>query len=39
VPEGATRLFLGTMDGHEWANNLGQFTITVHVPGGITLVK
>jgi hypothetical protein len=39
VPAGATRLFLGTMDGHEWANNLGQFTITIHVPGSISLVK
>lgn len=23
VPQGATRLFLGTMDGHEWNNNQG----------------
>jgi Flp pilus assembly protein TadG len=29
VPEGATRLFLGTMDGHEWSNNLGGFTATI----------
>lgn len=29
VPAGATRLFLGTMDGYEWANNQGSFTVTV----------
>ena len=28
VPAGATRLFIGTMDGHEWSNNLGGFTGT-----------
>jgi hypothetical protein len=27
VPPGATRLFLGTMDGHEWNNNVGQFAV------------
>jgi hypothetical protein len=29
VPSGATRLFLGTMDGFEWANNVGALTVTV----------
>jgi Flp pilus assembly protein TadG len=29
VPQGATRLFLGTMDGHEWSNNEGGFNVTV----------
>jgi Flp pilus assembly protein TadG len=29
VPVGATRLYLGTMDGHEWSNNVGSFTGTV----------
>ncbi len=29
VPPGATRLFLGTMDGHEWSNNLGGFSATI----------
>lgn len=39
VPLGATRLFLGTMDGYQWHNNLGSFTITVTVPSRISLVK
>ena len=29
VPEGATYLFLGTMDGHGWYNNYGSFDVTV----------
>ena len=29
VPNGATRLFLGTMDGHEWSNNSGGFVVTI----------
>ena len=29
VPPGATRLFLGTMDGHEWSNNVGGYTATI----------
>lgn len=29
VPTGATRLFLGTMDGYEWNNNSGSFTLDV----------
>jgi PEP-CTERM motif len=43
IPLGATRLFLGTMDGFEWANNLGQFDVTIAqapaaVPEPATLV-
>ncbi|MGA9773524.1 MAG: hypothetical protein WBV94_31120 [Blastocatellia bacterium] len=29
VPCGATRLFLGTMDGFQWNNNIGAFNVTV----------
>ncbi|HUP80118.1 MAG TPA: putative Ig domain-containing protein, partial [Pirellula sp.] len=29
VPDGATRLFLGTMDGAGWFNNFGTFSVTV----------
>jgi Flp pilus assembly protein TadG len=29
VPANATRLYLGTMDGHEWSNNVGGFTATI----------
>jgi Flp pilus assembly protein TadG len=29
VPAGATQLYLGTMDGHEWSNNLGGFNVTI----------
>jgi len=29
APAGATRLFLGTMDGLEWNNNTGDFTVDV----------
>jgi hypothetical protein len=32
VPSGATRFFLGTMDGQEWSNNSGQFA-------GITITQ
>jgi hypothetical protein len=31
VPKGATRLFLGTMDGFQWNNNQGSFTVTVTI--------
>jgi hypothetical protein len=30
VPTGATRLYLGTMDGFEWNNNLGGYRVTVN---------
>ena len=29
VPSGATRVFLGTMDGWEWSNNSGGFSVTM----------
>jgi hypothetical protein len=36
APTGATRLFLGTVDGVEWANNTGSYRVTVNsVPGGV----
>lgn len=38
VPPGATRLFIGMMDGYEWNNNVGQFKTSVHVSGSVTLV-
>jgi uncharacterized delta-60 repeat protein len=31
VPPGATRLFLGIMDGIEWINNTGAFNVTVNI--------
>jgi hypothetical protein len=35
VPDGATRLYLGTMDGFEWRNNSGAFSVRInHVNGG-----
>ncbi len=39
VPEGATRLFIGTWDSYEWNNNAGSFTLTLHAGGTVTLVK
>jgi hypothetical protein len=30
IPNGATRLFLGPMDGVEWSNNSGAFSVQVH---------
>jgi len=39
VPSGATRLFIGSMDGWEWNNNYGSFTTTVYRPAQIQLVK
>jgi hypothetical protein len=29
APTGSTRLYLGTMDGYEWNNNSGSFSVTV----------
>jgi Flp pilus assembly protein TadG len=29
VPNGATKLYLGTMDGHEWSNNQGGYNATI----------
>jgi PEP-CTERM motif len=40
VPAGATRLFLGTMDGYDWINNVGSLDVevTASVPEPTTLV-
>ena len=39
IPVGATRLFLGTMDGDGWANNIGAISITaVPVPAAGWLI-
>jgi hypothetical protein len=38
VPEGATRFFLGTMDGFGWFNNEGQFDVQVTDLCGTTAV-
>jgi len=32
VPDGATRLYLGTMDGFNWNDNAGSFTVQVTAP-------
>jgi hypothetical protein len=32
APAGAARLFLGTMDGYEWLNNTGSFTVELNFP-------
>lgn len=41
VPAGATRLFLGTMDGSGWFNNVGSFAvnITVNASGPVNSVS
>jgi hypothetical protein len=39
IPPGATRLYLGPMDGHEWANNTGSFTVTLSQSQSVSLVK
>jgi hypothetical protein len=37
VPQGSTRLFLGTMDGFEWTNNIGRFDVQVRTSGDIQI--
>jgi hypothetical protein len=41
VPTGATELFLGSMDGYQWNNNVGQFVVDIttnwSIPEPITL--
>ena len=37
VPAGATRLFLGAMDGSGWFNNTGSFTVTVQLAGSVPI--
>ncbi len=36
APSGATRLFLGAMDGYGWYNNTGEFAVTV--PSGAPII-
>jgi hypothetical protein len=39
APAGATRLYLGTMDGYGWANNVGSFDVSMNaVPEPTTLL-
>jgi hypothetical protein len=33
VPSGATRFYLGTVDGFGWYNNIGSFNVTLHTVG------
>jgi hypothetical protein len=35
APAGATRLFLGTMDSFGWANNTGEFQVTIDIVGQV----
>ncbi|MFM6346029.1 MAG: hypothetical protein ACKPFK_12900, partial [Dolichospermum sp.] len=37
VPNGATRLFLGTMDGYGWYNNFGSFDVSVNLINASTI--
>lgn len=39
IPDGATRLYLGTMDGYEWNNNSGSYTVTVYQEGTPAVVR
>ncbi len=40
VPSNATRLYFGTMDGHEWSNNTGGFNVTINQTySAITIVQ
>jgi hypothetical protein len=39
VPQGATRLFLGTMDGFQWNNNGGSYSVTITQQPTISLVQ
>jgi Flp pilus assembly protein TadG len=39
VPAGATRLYIGVMDGYEWNNNSGTGSMTVNTPPQIRTVK
>jgi PEP-CTERM motif len=38
APAGATRLFLGTMDGYGWFDNTGQFVVDVQTPEPSSIV-
>lgn len=39
VPTGATRLYIGTMDGYEWSNNVGKFTVSIYRDNSVRVVK
>lgn len=39
TPAGATRLYIGMMDGYEWNNNVGKYTTTIHRAPSVQLVK
>jgi Flp pilus assembly protein TadG len=39
IPPGATRLFLGVMDGQQWSDNSGTLSTTVTKPTVISVVK
>lgn len=39
VPNGATRLFIATMDAYEWNNNIGAFNVTIHAPSTVMMVQ
>jgi Flp pilus assembly protein TadG len=39
VPTGATRLYLCNMDGYDWANNIGSFSVTLHQQSAPVLVQ
>ena len=39
VPAGATRLYIGVMDGQQWSDNSGSLSTTVTKPTVITTVK
>ncbi len=39
VPPGATRFFIGVMDGQQWSDNAGSLTTTVAKPATISTVK
>ncbi len=39
VPSGATRLYIGVMDGQQWSDNSGSLSTTVTKPDVISIVK
>lgn len=39
VPAGATRLYIGVMDGQQWSDNSGSFSSTVNQPSVFKLVQ
>ena len=39
IPAGATRLYIGVMDGQQWSDNSGSFNTNISTPATITVVK